>query len=338
MTGGPVGLVLASEIPPEQLAPMTAEAERAGFAEVWLAEDCFFNGGIAGAAIALGATRSIPVGLGVVSAVTRHPAVLAMEVATLSRAFPGRVLPAVGLGVPAWLQQMGVHPPSPLRAIRECMAMVRDLLDGKQSDASGGMFHADAIKLAYPSQHRIPLQMGVAGPKMLQLSGEVADGTLLSVLAGVDYVRWAREQIEVGRQRGDRLALPHRVTTFALCSVGTEGERARAEARRAVAFYLSAGGPNALTEAYGISEDLRLLLAHGGPDVVEREMPDRWVEDLAVAGTADQCAAAIRRLIEAGSDRVALFPVPAHSARSTVGVLARDVLPQLTDVPSGPRR
>ena len=41
-----------------------------------------FSGGISGAAIALGATERIPVGIGVVSAVTRHPAVLAMELAT----------------------------------------------------------------------------------------------------------------------------------------------------------------------------------------------------------------------------------------------------------------
>ena len=61
---------------------------------------------------------------------------------------------------------------------------------------------------------------------------------------------------------------------------------------------------------------------------------------LILAGGLDagNVAAAIRRLLEAGSDRVALFPVPAHSARSTVGILAREVLPQLTDVPAGPRR
>jgi alkanesulfonate monooxygenase SsuD/methylene tetrahydromethanopterin reductase-like flavin-dependent oxidoreductase (luciferase family) len=87
----PVGLVLGSEIPPERIAGMARTAERSGFGELWLAEDCFFTGGISGAAIALGATETMPIGVGVVSAVTRHPAILAMELATLARAFPGRL-------------------------------------------------------------------------------------------------------------------------------------------------------------------------------------------------------------------------------------------------------
>ena len=55
---------------------MSALADELGFSELWISEDCFYTGGISGAAIALGATSSIRVGLGLVSAVVRHPAVL----------------------------------------------------------------------------------------------------------------------------------------------------------------------------------------------------------------------------------------------------------------------
>src|SRR5215210_2513018 len=106
---------------------MAVEAERAGFGEVWLSEDYFFSGGVSAAAVALAATERIPVGLGVVSAMSRHPALLAMEIATLDRAFPGRLMPAVGLGVPGWLEQMGLKPRSALGAVRECVTAVRTL-------------------------------------------------------------------------------------------------------------------------------------------------------------------------------------------------------------------
>ncbi|MGH3360285.1 MAG: LLM class flavin-dependent oxidoreductase [Nocardioidaceae bacterium] len=326
MVAQAVGLVLGSEIAPEEFRPMVAEAECAGFGELWLSEDCFFSGGISGAAIALGATERIPVGLGVVSAVTRHPAVLAMEIATLDRAFPERLMAAVGLGVPAWLGQMGLKPASGLGAVRDCVTMLDALLAGREAE-SNNTFHADAIRLAHAPATALRLQLGVAGPKMLQLSGEIAGGTLLSVLASAEYVRWARDHIAKGRERsgGD---VGHRVTTFALCAVDEDAARAKAAARSAVAFYLAAGGPNALTDAYGISDDLRAMLARGGPDHVVRTMPDRWVDDLAVAGSPAQCTDKIRALLDAGSDRVALFPTPAENARSTVAALAGQVLPQ----------
>jgi 5,10-methylenetetrahydromethanopterin reductase len=322
-----VGLVLGSEIPPERLAGIANDAERQGFGELWLSEDCFFTGGISAAAIALGATQRIPVGIGVVSAVARHPAILAMEIATLARAFPGRLRPAIGLGVPGWLGQMGLRPRSPLAAVRECTTALRALLDGGLLDRTGGVFTFEAVALAHPVPEVLPLQLGVAGPKMLQLSGEIASGTLLSVLAGVDYVRWARGQIAIGARRIARDPAAHRVTTFALCTVDSDRARAKAAARSAVAFYLAAGGVNALTDAYGISDELAGMLDQGGVDEVARRMPDGWVDDLAVAGDAAECAAKIERLCTAGSDRVALFPTPADRADQIVAALATDVLP-----------
>jgi alkanesulfonate monooxygenase SsuD/methylene tetrahydromethanopterin reductase-like flavin-dependent oxidoreductase (luciferase family) len=168
---------------------------------------------------------------------------------------------------------------------------------------------------------------------MLQLSGELADGTLLSVLASVGYVGWAREQIDKGRARAGTTR-PHRVTTFALCAVDEDSSAAKANARTAVAFYLAAGGPNALTDAYGISDDLRALLADGDAGGLEDRMPDQWVDDLAVAGDPDECSRKIQALLEAGSDHVALFPTPAEHAQQTLTTLATQVIPRFDDAPS----
>jgi 5,10-methylenetetrahydromethanopterin reductase len=59
-------------------------------------------------------------------------------------------------------------------------------------------------------------------------------------------------------------------------------------------------------------------------------MPDQWVDDLAIAGDPDECAAKIQALLDAGSDSVALFPMPVDRTAEIVEMTARDVLPKVT--------
>jgi 5,10-methylenetetrahydromethanopterin reductase len=73
---------------------------------------------------------------------------------------------------------------------------------------------------------------------MLRLSGEVADGSVLSISAGLDYLRWANVRIVKGRARGGRAgAHPHPITVFAIYAVDEDGNAARASARARLAFY-----------------------------------------------------------------------------------------------------
>jgi 5,10-methylenetetrahydromethanopterin reductase len=324
----PVGLVLGSAIAPERLPGLARLAEELGYGELWFAEDYFFTGGISGAVAALGATRHIPVGLGVVSAMVRHPAVLAMEIATIARVHPGRLRGGIGLGVPAWLRQMGLQPRSSLTAMRECVTTVRALLDGREVTLDGRCFSLDGVRLAYVPEAPVPLYTGVLGPKMMRLSGEIADGNVLSVLSMPAYVRWARARIAEGARAAGRTA-PLGLAAFAFFAVGSDGARAKAALRPSVAFYLAAGGRNALTDAYGISDELEAMLAAGGAGAVEREMPDRWLDDLAVAGDPDECAEKVRRLLDAGADSVVLFPMPSERSEEMVRVGAADVLPRI---------
>jgi alkanesulfonate monooxygenase SsuD/methylene tetrahydromethanopterin reductase-like flavin-dependent oxidoreductase (luciferase family) len=325
-----IGLVLGSSVAPERLSAAAAGAEAGGFDELWLAEDFFFTGGISAATAVLAATNRIGVGLGVVSAVARHPALLAMEIATVSRMFPGRLTAGVGLGVPAWIRQMGLYPPTALGAVRECVTGVRRLLRGEELTEQGRVFEFDRVRLTYPEGDQpTPIHMGVSGPKMLRLSGEIADGTVLSVAASTEYVQWARERIEEGRAIGGRTA-KHRVTVFALYSVDGDEDVARAAVRRPLAFYKS-NGPNALTDVAGISDQLRDILDRGGYDRLVEEMPESWVERLTIAGTPEHCAARIRAFHEAGADSVALFPMPSDQVDRVVRLTADEVLPRLTD-------
>lgn len=330
MSSAPVGLVLGSHLAPEQIASTARLGEELGFRELWLAEDYFFTGGISGAAAALGATREIPVGLGIVSAMVRHPALLAMEISTLARIYPGRVRPGIGLGVPAWVRQMRLMPRSRVGAMRECVSSLRRLLAGEELTEQGEYFSFNSVKLAYPSADAVPVFMGIIGPKMLHLSGEIADGTVGSVMAGTRYLRWAREQIAAGQAAAGRSGAPHPFAAFTMFSIDRDGEQARAAIRPTMAFYLAADPVNAMTDVYGIAEQTRTL-AEGGAAVVEAAIEDAWVEDLVVAGTPDECAERIQALLEAGADTVVLFPTPAEQAEQMLELAATEVLPRLQE-------
>jgi 5,10-methylenetetrahydromethanopterin reductase len=312
-------------MPPEQMVRTAVRAEKLGFGELWVSEDCFFTGAFAGIAAALSATEQVPIGLGIASAVTRHPALLAMECATLSRLHPGRFWPGVGLGVPFWLQQMGLMPRSPIGAVRECVESVRRLLAGEELTGDG-LFTFDRVALTHLPAEDMPIYLGMVGPRGLELSGGIAEGSVLSVLAGVDYVRWARERIAAGAAAAGRAGAPHRVITYVLYSVDRDGHAAREAVREATAFYLTAMPDNALSEVYGIQPQLQELIAAG---TLAHEMPPAWLDDLVVAGDPDEVAAKIRALLEAGSDSVCLWLFPLDDLEDVLEQTGREVLPRI---------
>lgn len=327
-SGAPVGLLLGSHIPPWQIRENARLGEELGFSELWLAEDYFLTGAISAAAACLGATERIPVGLGVVSAVVRNPAVLAMECSTLAGMYPGRIWPGIGLGFPPMLAQMGLHPASQLATVRECASAVRRLLAGEELTEAGAVFSFAGAKIAYPVAEPPPLYLGVIGPKMLELSGEVADGTVGSVLAGVEYIRSARERIAAGQRRAGREGEPHRFACFAFFSVDRDGQAARDALRPVMAWYLAQLPKSPLSDAYGIGDEL-VELARGGVEGVARGLRDEWMNDLAVVGDPDECAAQIRRLLAAGADSVVLYPLPMERSAEVVRLGGAEVLPRL---------
>jgi alkanesulfonate monooxygenase SsuD/methylene tetrahydromethanopterin reductase-like flavin-dependent oxidoreductase (luciferase family) len=312
---------------PEDIVPMARLAERLGYGDLWFSEDCFFTGAMSSVTAALAATSELPVGIGIVSAVTRHPALLAMELAAMSRIYPGRVRPGVGLGVPLWLDQMGLMPRSPMTALRECVTNLRRLLDGEEVTAAGDVFAFDRVELTYKPAERLPIYMGLVNERGLRLSGEVADGTVLSVLAGVDYVRWARERIAEGMRVGGRDG-HHHVTTYALYSVASESEKAKEALRDVTAFYLEAMPDNALSHVYGIVPDVASMLP-GGAAQIAREMPASWLDDLVIAGDPEECAAKLRAFLDAGSDTIGLWPFPLEESAEVLELTAREVLPRI---------
>ena len=236
-----VGIVVRPELAPESLADRAREVEAAGFAELWLWEDCFLAGGIAASATALAVTERITVGLGIMPAPVRNAAFAAMEIAALARLHPGRFHAGLGHGADAWMRQIGVKPASQLALLEETLGAVRALLAGDTVSAEGRYVRLREVALDHPPAQPPPVSAGVRGPRSLELSGRVADGTVLDWLSTPAYVRWARERIDAGRAAAGRTDA-HRLTVFTCVATGHEAafERALAERRgqgdAAVAF------------------------------------------------------------------------------------------------------
>lgn len=308
-----VGFVLGSSFPPSELAATARAIEDNGFASVWTSEDYFLTGGVAGAAVILGATQQLSVGTGVLAAYARHPALTAMEAATLAAAYPGRFRLGIGTGVLDWLDQQGIAHPRPLATIRGSVDALRRLLAGEELTGEHGGFHFDAVRLAFPPDQPPPIFIGATGPKMTALTGEVADGLLLSVFSSPEFVR---VECDIIAASSNGVAKP--LSTFAFLSLDDTVEAARERARPVLAAYLVDGGSPPMLDAIGITEELRTLAAKGGAAELAASMPDSWIDQLCVCGDLDTCMARIQALGEAGAEEVALAPI-------TVDSLPRDI-------------
>ncbi|HYF73782.1 MAG TPA: LLM class flavin-dependent oxidoreductase [Nocardioides sp.] len=186
------GVVFRPQSPPEELRAVVAHAEAAGIAELWLWEDCFLEGGLTTATAALSWSERLVVGVGLLPVPLRNPALAAMEIATVARLFPDRLVVTLGHGVQDWMAQVGAAVESPLTLLREHTAAVRSLLAGERVDVSGRYVRLAQVALDWPPAVPPRLLVGGRGPRTLALAAAEADGVLLDGDADIDAVRRAR--------------------------------------------------------------------------------------------------------------------------------------------------
>ncbi|MGW1794741.1 LLM class flavin-dependent oxidoreductase [Streptomyces sp. NPDC001984] len=264
-----LGAVFRPQLPPERLRTLARLADDTGLEELWLWEDCFLEGGISAAAAALAWTERVRIGVGLLPVPLRNVAVTAMEAATLHRLFPGRAILGVGHGVQDWMGQVGARAESPLTLLREHLDALRALLRGERLTVDGRYVKLDSVALDWPPPGPVDVFAGATGPRTLRLTGEAADGTILTAATPPDGVRRARRLIDEGREAAGRSG-PHEVVVYLLAVTGADA-----------------------------APRLRAELAAEGLESVP---------DLGAAGDAGAVAKAVQRLAEAGADTVILQP------------------------------
>lgn len=289
-----VGVMLPRDLPAGDVLDFARRAESAGFNELWVVEDLGFRGGIAQAAACLAVTSQITVGVGILPAAARNAAFEAMEWATLAQLFPGRLIAGIGHGMPHWLRQVDAWPARPLRTLGEHAQAVRALLEGRSA--------FDDLRLdgAVVPDVVPEILLGVRGPKSLELSGRVADGTILAEPVTPEYV-----QAALARTGPD-----HHIVAFNAGSVDDDEQVALAAVRPGLA---AIGEPDWAPHIAPLpfADEFATLRA----DCTTREefterLPDEWVRQLALVGTPAQVRDRIAELAEAGVTSSVFIPAP----------------------------
>ena len=285
-----IGAIFLPNWAPEAVLPLARAAEDSGADELWVWEDCFKQSGVAAASACLAATTRITVGIGLMPAPLRTVALTAMEVATLERMFPGRFRAGIGHGVQSWMEQAGVRAASPLTLLREQLTALRALLDGERVSTQGRYVHLDDVALDWPPLQHVPLLAGAERPKSLQLSGALAEGTLLPAGTTVQRLRAAREQIDLGRERAGRTD-HHDVTVFVPVATGT-GAQERLDACQ-IRWGFDVEGWGAAGDADQVSDALRGW-AGAGADAIALQPTDDDPDPAAFMAFAGEVAALLR--------------------------------------------
>ncbi|MCR2763564.1 LLM class flavin-dependent oxidoreductase [Microbacterium sp. zg.B48] len=223
-----VGAIFTPYFPPEVLRDAAQTADESGVPELWLWEDCFRESAFAAASAVLAWTTRLRVGIGVAPIPLRNVAVTAMEIATIERMFPGRLVPGVGHGVLEWMGQVGARAASPLTLMREFVPALRALLAGQEVSTSGRYVSLDRVRLDWPPAQPPSLMVAGEGPKTVRLTGEVGDGTVLPAGSTPDRVTRTLALAREGRAAAGRDGA-HELVVFVSAAFG--GGTARAQLR-----------------------------------------------------------------------------------------------------------
>ncbi|QTE30826.1 LLM class flavin-dependent oxidoreductase [Pengzhenrongella sicca] len=333
-TSAPVlGVLLPRDLPAGEVVAYAQAAERHGFDELWVVEDCFYRGGISQAAVVLATTTSIRVGIGILPAAARSPVFTALETSTLAELFPGRLLVGVGHGMPGWMRQVGAWPASPLAMLEEHLSTLRALLRGERLTVAGRYVTLDDVALDRPPAVVPPVLAGVRGPRSLALAGRCADGTILAEPVTPEYLAAARAQIAAGQAggagdgagpgAGPGAGAPHTVVAYAVAAVDDDPARARDLARGALEWIGEPDWAPHLAPLPFAAEFARLRRGAPSRAAFAAALPDAWVDQLAIVGTPSTAGARAAELHRAGADTIVLIPVGAdpHAALASLARL-----------------
>jgi alkanesulfonate monooxygenase SsuD/methylene tetrahydromethanopterin reductase-like flavin-dependent oxidoreductase (luciferase family) len=199
-----LGVIFPPDLPPERLRAVAQAADASGVEQLWVWEDCFKESGIATAAAVLAWTERLAVGIGLLPAPLRNVALAGMEIATVERLFPGRLVPGVGHGVLDWMAQVGARAQSPMRLLREYTAALRALLHGETVTVSGRYVQLDHVALDWPPATPPAVLVGAVRERTISLAGELGDGVIFSGETTPADLRAGLDHLAAGRRTAGR--------------------------------------------------------------------------------------------------------------------------------------
>ena len=258
----------------DELVGEVRSAADQGFASFWMPQIFGLDTLTAYAAVA----REVPgihLGTAVVPVYRSLPMALAQQALTVSQLNEGRLILGIGLSHQVVVESMwGLSYAKPLRHMREYLAALLPMLSGEPSSVDGeAVTSHGSVDVAAPAPQVL---VAALGPKMLELAGRVADGTVTWMVGPKTLADHIVPSINRAAEAADR-PRPQVVAGLPVC-VTDHPEKARERAAEVFVMYGGLPSYRAMLDREGA----------GGP------------EDIAVVGSAAEVADRLAGLSESG--------------------------------------
>ena len=298
-----IGVVFDGFDDAREMVRLAQGAEAAGAASVWVAEHMGWREAVtacAGIAAATGRVRLVPTAI---SPYLWHPTPTAMALATLEELAPGRVAVAVSVGNLLNLEESGHQPVRPVAAIGGMVADLRALWTGERVRSDAPSYRLDGAYMNFAPSAPLPIYVASTGPRVLRLSGRIADGVLLSGGLTLDSTRRCLAFAEEGLAAAGRDPDALRRASLIYFSVSSDGRAAVDDLKTKLAYLFRSARHADNIASSGLSIDHAAIMdAVGRRDLAAAAamIPDEAIEAFCVGGTPADCRDGLARYLDAG--------------------------------------
>ncbi|MES0360241.1 MAG: LLM class flavin-dependent oxidoreductase [Anaerolineales bacterium] len=294
-------------------------AEQRGFEAVWQAESRLVRDAIVPMAAYAAVTERIKVGSGVINNWTRNIGLLASTYLTLDDLAPDRIICGIGAWWDPLARNVGIERRKPLTAMRETVEVLRRLLNLERVTFHGDFVHVDGIELDVVHGRReprnVPIMIGATGDKMMELTGEIADGVVLNYCVPPEYNERALELLARGAKKAGRKMEDVDRPQLVVCSVDLDREKAIDTTRELLTQYL-AQQPH-IAKASGVSQDVvdNIQSILGWPATKEQIqqakhlVPEELIHRITASGTPEEARIKVEEYRSNGCTSPILYPV-----------------------------
>jgi 5,10-methylenetetrahydromethanopterin reductase len=314
-----VALYLQDAHPLDEGIELVKYAEEKGFDAVWQAESRLVRDAIVPMAAFAAHTTRMKVGSGVINNWTRNIGLLASTFLTLDDLAPDRIICGIGAWWDPLARNVGIERRKPLLAMRETVEVLRRLLNMENVTFHGEFHSVDGIELDVIHGRReprhVPIYIGATGEKMMELTGEIADGAVLNYCVPPEYNDMAMEQLARGAEKAGRSLDDIDRPQLIVCSVHDDRAEAIRGAKMLLTQYL-AQQPH-IAKASGVDQETvaQIQSILGWPATKEqiheamKYVPDELVLRISATGTPEEAKAKVREYVARGATCPILYPL-----------------------------
>jgi len=332
---------LGADLAMWEVADHARVAEESGFTHITFVDQHNISRDVcAMMTVAAMSTRRIHIGQGVSYPVALHPSAIASAAASIDEISGGRAFLGIGAGG-AGAVSMGLKP-SPLKNLRNAVEFIRKYMVGEEAEFKGVRMQSEWIK------QPVPIYMAAAGPRSLQLAGEISDGIMITG-AHPELLKWRLEQIERGAERIGRDPSEIDIWARALCCISESKEAARRETSSYAAMvakdtYLSVfsrktpEGSDLMERLEklepGIVNEFKTVYENFGPYQNERTdaphaqfVTQRLIDMTMLTGTPEDVCEAIEKIGELGIKTISCVMFSIIDQKGMMRLIADKVMP-----------